>query len=128
MIVGSAIGLSLVIAVAIESPHASLSDSAVRMQMSSQQKSAVIQPLMRSATDCIVRAVAADPKFQSSMSPGAINELIVASMSVCIEPMRAMIEAHDRLYGEGSGQAFFMGPYLEVLPAAVSRQVRSNLQ
>ena len=42
-------------------------------------------------------------------------------------PLSAMIDAHDRLYGEGSGHAFFMGPYLEVLPAAVSRQVRGNI-
>ncbi len=128
MLAGPVFGLSLVIAVALESPHASLSDSASRMQMSSQQKSAVIQPLMRSATDCIVHAVVTDPKFHPAMLPGDINDLIVASMPICIEPMRAMIGAYDRLYGEGTGQVFFMGPYLDVLPAAVSRQVRSNLQ
>ncbi len=126
MMVGTIVGLSLVVSVAVEPNHTSLSDTAARMQMSSQQKEAVIQPLMHSATDCIVRAIAADPKFKSSMQPGDVNELIVLSMSVCIDPMRAMIDAHDRLYGEGSGYAFFMGPYLDVLPAAVSRQVRGN--
>ena len=38
--------------------------------------------------------------------------------------MRALIEAHDRLFGEGTGEAFFMGPYLEILPKAVTRQVK----
>jgi len=33
--------------------------------------------------------------------------------------VRAMIYAYDRYYGEGSGEAFFMGPYLDVLPKAV---------
>ena len=30
-----------------------------------------------------------------------------------------MIDAYDRYYGEGTGEAFFMGPYLDVLPKAV---------
>ena len=127
MIVGTIIGLSILVTVAVETNHASLSDTAARIQMSSLQKDAVIQPLIRSSTDCIVRAITADPKFRSSMQPGDINELIILSMDVCIESMRTMIEAHDRLYGEGSGHAFFMGPYLDVLPAAVSRQVRGNI-
>jgi hypothetical protein len=96
------------------------------MQMSPQQKNAVIQPLMRAATDCIVRAVSANPIFQAGMPPGEINELIVSSMEPCVDKMRAMIEAHDRLYGEGSGEAFFMGPYLEILPRAVTRQVKGT--
>jgi hypothetical protein len=28
------------------------------------------------------------------------------------------------MYGHGSGEAFLIGPYLDVLPAAVVRQVR----
>ena len=48
-----------------------------------------------------------------------IGDLIVASMPSCITPVRAMIDAYDRYYGEGTGEAFFMGPYLDVLPNAV---------
>ena len=40
-------------------------------------------------------------------------------MPACVAPVRAMIDAYDQYYGEGSGQAFFMGPYLDVLPQAV---------
>jgi hypothetical protein len=35
-----------------------------------------------------------------------------------------MIDAHDRMYGSGSGEAFLLGPYLDVLPAAVVGQVK----
>jgi hypothetical protein len=35
-----------------------------------------------------------------------------------------MIAAYDRYFGEGAGEAFFMGPYLDVLPTAVSRWAR----
>jgi hypothetical protein len=127
MIAGAFFGLSLVTLAAVEPFQPPLEFGSARMQMSLQQKNAVIQPLMRSATDCIVRAVVSDPKFQNTMQPGDINELIVKSMDVCIEPMRTMIEAHDRLFGQGSGEAFFMGPYLEILPKAVTRQVKGSL-
>lgn len=127
MIKGALIGLSLVLNAAVEPYQPPLESEAARLQMSPLQKNAVIQPLMRSATDCIVRAVSTDPKFQISMQPGEINELIVGSMAVCLQPMRAMIDAYDRLFGEGSGEAFFMGPYLEILPKAVTRQVKGNL-
>jgi hypothetical protein len=30
-----------------------------------------------------------------------------------------MIDAYDEYFGDGKGEAFFMGPYLDVLPRAV---------
>ena len=30
----------------------------------------------------------------------------------------------DRLYGDGAGETFFLGPYLDGLPAAVSTRVK----
>jgi hypothetical protein len=126
IIKGALVSLSLVLNTAVEPYHPQLEPEAARIQMSVQQKNAVIQPLMRSATDCIVGAVAANPAFQAGMPPGKINELIVSSMETCVDKMHAMIEAHDRLFGEGSGEAFFMGPYLEILPRAVTRQVKAT--
>lgn len=124
MIKAALFGLSLVLNTAVEPYQPPLESEAARFQMSPQQKNAVIQPLMRTATDCIVRAVSTDPKFHATVQPGEINELIVLSMEACLQPMRAMIDAYDRLFGEGAGDAFFMGPYLEILPKAVTRQVK----
>jgi hypothetical protein len=90
--------------------------------LSAQQKNAATQPLVRSATDCIVRAVAADPRYGAKPAAelgSELGDIIVASMPSCVAPVRAMIDAYDRYYGEGSGEAFFMGPYLDVLPNAV---------
>jgi hypothetical protein len=86
--------------------------------LSPQQRSAVTTPLVRSATDCIVNAVMTDPQYPTT-APAGLGDLIVASMPACVAPVRAMIDAYDRYYGDGSGQAFFMGPYLDVLPQAV---------
>lgn len=128
MIKAAVFGLSLVLNTAVEPYLPPVEPEAARFQMSPQQKNAVVQPLMRTATDCIVRAVSTDPKFQTTMRPGEINELIVLSMESCLQPMRAMIDAYDRLFGEGAGEAFFMGPYLELLPKLVTRQVKGMPQ
>jgi hypothetical protein len=95
-------------------------------QMSIQQKSAAIRPLVRSATECVARTVSADPRFARLQKPGEVNELIVDSMSSCTASMRAMIEAYDRYYGEGTGETFFMGAYLDFLPLAVTAIIKPD--
>jgi hypothetical protein len=45
-------------------------------------------------------------------------------MTPCLTQVRSMIDAYDRLFGDGSGEAFFMGPYLAVLPNVVTKQVK----
>ncbi len=87
-------------------------------QISPQQKNAAVQSLVRSATQCIADAVAADARFGAG-AHGQIGELIVNSIPTCLVPVRAMIEGYDRFYGEGTGEAFFMGPYLDELPGVV---------
>ena len=97
-------------------------------QMSPHQKAAVLRPLIRSANDCVARAVAANPRFHKHEEAAEVNELIVVSMDACIDAMRAMISAHDRLFGQGSGEAFFMGPYLDILPEAVNKLVNDTTE
>jgi methionine aminopeptidase len=94
--------------------------------LSMEQRSAAMQALMRSATECIARAVSANPRFGQRNSD--LGDLIVASMSGCTAQVRAMIEAYDRYFGDGEGEAFFMGPYLDVLPAAVTKWVRDTVK
>src|ERR1051326_2601435 len=95
-------------------------------QMSPQKKLASLRPLVRSATDGVVLTIEADPHSAPGewAPPGDVNELILASMAPRADAMRSMIEAHDRLFGEGSGEAFFMGPYLEGLPLTVNKLVK----
>jgi hypothetical protein len=120
MILAPLFAIGLVVSVATGSIDSATSASA--MSFTAQQRSAATQPLVRSATACIVHAVEADPRYSKRPAAELGNELgdiIVASMPACVAPVRAMIDAYDEYYGEGSGQAFFMGPYLDVLPQAV---------
>ena len=129
MILAALVGLSLASNVSFD-PHLTAPVGVQAMhsgvQMSPHQKAAVLRPLIRSANDCVARAVAANPRFRKNEDPAEVNELIVTSMEACVDAMRAMISAHDRLFGEGSGEAFFMGPYLDVLPKAVSEGARNE--
>ncbi len=123
MILESLFGLSLVLNVSLDTatPPA---DPAAWMQMSVRQKDAALLPLVRRATECIVQKVSADRRYGADMRPEEFNDLIVDSIAACGRPVRAMIDGHDRMYGYGSGEAFLLGPYLDVLPSAVVKQVR----
>src|SRR5437868_14736814 len=122
MIAAALLGLSLVVNAAFEPTDLSPNAGADGRQMTARQKFSAMRPVVGSATDCVVRAVTADPRFRRT--PAAdMNELIVASMGSCADAMRALIETHDRLFGEGSGEAFFMGPYLDSLPVSVNKIV-----
>jgi hypothetical protein len=90
------------------------------MPMSAQQKSAAMLPLIRLATKCIANSVADDPRFATTRD---IGDLIVDSMPSCASPVRAMIDAYDGYFGSGSGEAFFVGPYLDILPRAVGEWI-----
>jgi hypothetical protein len=104
----------VLVAVAADPFHDATGDT----NRSMQEKAAAIEPLVRSATQCIVRAVTASPHYQGRVGT-KIGDLIIGYTPVCLTPVRAMIDAYDRYYGDGTGEAFFMGPYLDVLPKAV---------
>jgi hypothetical protein len=115
MLLAPLVGTAMVVAVAMEPPNNA--GEAARLTM--QEKMAATEPLVRSATDCIIDAVIADPRYGNGQS-AQLGDLIVDSMPTCVKPVRAMIDAYDQYYGEGSGEAFFIGPYLDVLPKAVT--------
>jgi hypothetical protein len=121
MISAPFVGLSLLVSIATgPNTDANVPNS----HLSAEQKNAALQPYLRTATECVAKTVLADPRFGDRKSAGNFADLIVDSMPSCAEPMRAMIDAYDRYFGEGSGEAFFMGPYLDVLPTAVSKWVQ----
>jgi hypothetical protein len=98
------------------------------INLSMRQKNAVMQPLVRSTTECIARMVIAHPHFKESMDAGEIKDLIVDTIRPCLRNVHAMIDAYDQYFGEGTGDAFFEGPYLQMLPSIVTNQVRALLQ
>ena len=70
-----------------------------------------------------MRKVGADPRLNKKITPTGLGDLIVDAVPPCMTQVRAMIDAYDRSFGEGTGETFFLGPYLDVLPTAVSKAV-----
>ena len=114
MILAPLFGTAMLVAVAT----GPLDDPMGLTHFSPREKNAAAQTLVRSATDCLVHAVFADPKYSAS-DTSKLGDLIVASMPSCVTPVRAMIDGYDQYFGEGSGEAFFMGPYLDALPKLI---------
>ena len=77
-------------------------------QLSLQQRDAATRAYVRSATDCIARTVVSDTRFRKDNPASNLGDLIVNSVPKCLDPVRAMIAAHDRYFGEGSGEDFFV--------------------
>jgi hypothetical protein len=127
MILESVFGLSLALNVSLDTQIPDRRHGIAWSEPSVTERQAKLLPLVSRATDCILRKIAEDPRYRTGLRPDEINDLIADSLRGCARPLKAMIEAHDRLYGAGSGEAFLLGPYLDVLPAAVVRQVRMKL-
>ena len=125
MILGALVGLSLAVNVSIDRSEIDrMAGIHAEPNYTEEQKSAVIHPLMKSATECIAHKVAADPRYPKLSRIGNVTDLIVDSIKPCLPAVRAFISAHDEFYGEGSGETFFMGPYLDTLPNAVGELIK----
>src|SRR6188472_1714582 len=64
-------------------------------QLSLQQRDAATRAYVRSATDCIARTVVSDTRFRKDNPASNLGDLIVDSVPKCLDPVRAMIAAHD---------------------------------
>jgi hypothetical protein len=122
MILASIAAAALVVSVAT-GPAFERNGSTINL--SAREKNAAVQPLVRSATECIARTILGDPRLQTHERVKNLGDLIVASMPICVTPVRAMIDAYDQYFGNGTGEAFFMGPYLDALPTIVNRWIDS---
>ena len=115
MFVKALAGLTLLVHISISPGAIAPETEETSVRLSAREKSAVLDPLIHTTTECVVRAVSGDPRFGKLQ----VTDLIVESFTNCLEPVRALIDAHDRYYGAGTGEQFFMGPYLDALPTTV---------
>jgi hypothetical protein len=116
MLVKALAGLSLIVSVAVDSGIVSPDGDRAPVSLTAREKVAILHPLIDIANDCLAQAVVSNPR----LGKREVTDLIVESFNQCVGPVRAMIDAHDRYYGPGSGEQFFMGPYLDSLPAVVT--------
>jgi hypothetical protein len=116
MFVKALAGLSFLVWVGVNPGIISPDGDRAPVSLTTREKVAILHPLIDIANDCVAEAVASNPR----LGKREVTDLIVESFNQCVGPVRAMIDAHDRYYGPGSGEQFFMGPYLDALPAVVT--------
>jgi len=90
-----------------------------------QQRNAATQLYVRPVTDCIAGNVVSDVRFRKEDPAANLGDLIVDAVPKCLGPVHAMIDAYDRYFGDGSGEQFFMGPYLDVLPNLLVKTMKN---
>jgi hypothetical protein len=122
MILTAFTGASLLI-LAAATPNVDL--DTMPAHLTHQERTAAVQPFITRATECVARSVTADPRAADTSKLG---DLIVDSMPACAGLMRSMIDTYDQYFGEGTGEAFFSGPYLDVLPTAIGKWVARGRQ
>lgn len=110
---------ALTILASLEMPHA----AAPHYFMSGEERRAAVQPYVTKATSCVEQVVAKDNRATDTINLG---DAIVDAMPQCADLMQAMIATYDWYFGDGAGEAFFSGPYLDVLPTAIIRFVDSQ--
>ena len=93
-------------------------------RLSESESRALINRLVHDAQACIVDKVSDDPDFRTAAQGGRVGELIVAAFRPCWPVVDALITAHDRQYGSGSGESFITGPFLDRIPRVLEEQLR----
>src|SRR5262249_12654286 len=119
MLIGALTGLSLLTSVSIQPGVVNPRAEGLTTHLSDPPKATGLRPLVRSASGRVARAGAAEPR----LGKAKFTVLIVDSFSSGGDSVRQLIDAHDRYYGIGTGEEFFLGPYLDALPAAVTNLV-----
>ncbi|MDB5225777.1 MAG: hypothetical protein JWL87_729 [Candidatus Adlerbacteria bacterium] len=87
-------------------------------------KHRIVRLFVDDTSACVARAVFSDPRYGKA----DLGELIVDSIEKCAVSVQALIRVYDRQFGEGKGEKFFMGEYLDALTRMLSRvALRINL-
>lgn len=90
-------------------------------------KNASVLPVQRDATECVLakmRVLLAHPT--PATGAVALGDYIVDAVQTCANEMRSMIRAYDRSFGDGEGELFFMGPYLDLLPTMIEERLQDT--
>ncbi len=93
-------------------------------RMSLRQKAKAMDGFVRSSIECVAKVVDADERYRTQ--PHKRGDLIVEAVGNCYLVVRTMVNRYDRYFGEGVGEVFLMGPFLDLLPHAVRQWISEH--
>lgn len=88
---------------------------------------AVMTPLERAATECFAETVMANPAAVNHARIGQWYEAAGVIGFLCRPEVDAMILAHDRLYGRGTGNRYFKTAYTRHLGRELAARLEPML-
>lgn len=88
----------------------------------------VMSPLEIAATDCFAETVLANPAALRHARAGRWYEAAGITGFLCRPEVDAMIQAHDRLYGRGTGARYFQTAYTRHLGQQLADRLQPVLE
>lgn len=93
------------------------------------QKRKIHLPYVRAATNCISQALLMAPDAVRLAKQGQWADALWAlPKGQCDAELSTLIGTHDQLYGAGTGQTFFAGPYISDLPRALGSRLKGEFE
>lgn len=89
---------------------------------------AVLLPLEQAATECFSDTVASNPRSLSLARAGRWYEAAAVTGFLCRPEVDAMVTAHDRIYGRGTGTRYFRGAYAMHLGQQLAQRLQPMLE
>ncbi|GJD80988.1 hypothetical protein [Methylobacterium gregans] len=89
---------------------------------------AVLAPLRQAATDCFAETVMANPGAMNHARAGRWYQAAGVIGFLCRPEVDAMVLAHDRAYGPGTGDRYFKGAYARHLDQQLAARVQPLLE
>ncbi|WP_336486713.1 hypothetical protein [Methylobacterium nigriterrae] len=88
----------------------------------------VLAPLQQAATDCFADTVMANPAAMNHARAGRWYQAAGVIGFLCRPEVDAMVQAHDRFYGAGSGGRYFKGAYAKHLDQELAARLQPLLE
>ncbi|WP_152276466.1 hypothetical protein [Methylorubrum populi] len=93
------------------------------------QKRKIHLPYVRAATNCISQSLLMAPDAVRLAKQGQWADALRAlPKGQCGAEISTLIGTHDQLYGAGTGQTFFAGPYINDLPRALGNRLKGEFE
>ena len=86
-----------------------------------------VLPSIRSATDCLARAVLADTFATSAVAGGTLDSLVRSKFESCSSELKVMVSLHNSYFYPGKGEEFLKGAYMADLPRAILARIKPEI-
>lgn len=89
---------------------------------------ATLAPLRQAATDCFAETVMANPGAMNHARAGRWYQAAGVIGFLCRPEVDAMVLAHDRLFGSGTGERYFKSAYARHLDQQLAARIQPMLE